>query len=317
MKSDLPLVSIVTPSFNQVAYLEQTILSVLSQQYGNLEYGIIDGKSTDGSLKIIKKYSEKLSWWVSEKDRGQAEAINKGFQRARGQFIAWLNSDDQFLPGAIDGAIQCFTKYPNAVIVHGDVVAVDAENHILNIIRYKDWGLLGLMKFQIIGQPAVFIRKTALDKAGFLDSSYNLLLDHQLWLRVGQLGEIIHVNEPWAMARFHEHAKNIALADQFGDEAKRIVKWMPTQPGLKDLFIKNKRIIYAGAYRLSARYLLDANQPRKAISEYWQSIKQHPGTGLKEWHRILYAALALLGFSRLRKTYLESKAKRFQRRFRH
>lgn len=233
MKSDLPLVSIVTPSFNQVAYLEQTILSVLSQQYGNLEYGIIDGKSTDGSLKVIKKYAEKLSWWVSEKDRGQAEAINKGFQRARGQFIAWLNSDDQFMPGAIDGAIQFFTKYPNAVIVHGDVVAVDAKNHILNIIRYKDWGLLDLMKFQIIGQPAVFIRKAALDKVGLLNSSYNLLLDHQLWLRVGQLGEIIHVNEPWAMARFHENAKNIALAAQFGDEAKRIVKWMPTQPGLK------------------------------------------------------------------------------------
>jgi glycosyltransferase involved in cell wall biosynthesis len=316
VKSDLPLVSIVTPSFNQAAYLEQTILSVLSQHYGNLEYGIVDGKSTDSSLRIIKKYAERLSWWVSEKDQGQAEAINKGFQRAGGQFIAWLNSDDQYLPGAIEGAVRCFAEHPNAVIVHGDVVAVDADNHILNIIRYKDWGLLGLMKFQIIGQPAVFIRKTALDKAGFLDSSYHLLLDHQLWLRVGQLGEIIHVKEPWASARFHEHAKNIALAAQFGDEAKRIAEWMPTQPGLRDFYIKNKRVIYAGAYRLSARYLLDSNQPRKAISEYWQSIKQHPSTGLKEWHRILFALLALLGLSRLRKTYLESKANRFQKRSR-
>ncbi len=316
MKSESPLVSIITPSYNQAAYLEQTILSILSQHYPNLEYGIVDGKSIDGSLEIIKKYADKLSWWVSEKDQGQAEAINKGFQRARGQFIAWLNSDDQLLPGAIENAVKCFTLNPNAVIVHGNVVAIDADNHVLNIIRYRDWGLLGLMKFQIIGQPAVFIRKKALDEAGLLDPSYNLLLDHQLWLRVGQLGEIIHVNEPWANARFHDQAKNIALAAQFGDEAKRIVEWMPTQPGLRDLFIQNKRAIYSGAYRLSARYLLDANQPRKAISEYWQSIKQHPRTGLKEWHRVLYAVLALLGFSRLRKTYLNMKAKRFQKRSR-
>jgi glycosyltransferase involved in cell wall biosynthesis len=312
VKSDLPLVSIITPSFNQAEFLERTIISVLTQTYPNIEYGIVDGKSTDSSLEIIKKYSEKLSWFISEKDRGQAEAINKGFVRAKGEFIAWLNSDDEFLSGAVDAAIKVFKDNPQAVIVHGDVLAVNADNRVINRISYRDWGLPGLMRFQIIGQPAVFMRKSMLDKAGYLDPSYHLLLDHQLWLRLGQMGGIVHIREPWAMARFHEHAKNIVLAAQFGDEAKRIVEWMPTQMGLQDAYRRDEKAIQAGAFRLSARYLLNADLPRKAFAEYWLSLKLHPGSALQEWHRILYSLLAILGLSKLKKIFLDAKAGRYR-----
>jgi glycosyltransferase involved in cell wall biosynthesis len=311
---DLSLVSIVTPSYNQAEFLEQTIRSVLSQTYPRIEYTVVDGKSTDGSLEIIQRHKEKIAWFISEKDRGQAEAINKGFHRAKGEFIAWLNSDDLYLPRAVEAAVKIFSEHPNAAIVHGDVLAVDAESRMLNKIRYKDWGLSDLMKFRIIGQPAVFMRKSMLVKAGYLDPSYHLLLDHQLWLRLGQLGEIVYVHEPWAIARFHENAKNIALAAQFGDEAKRIVEWLPTQPGLLDLYNKNEKAIKAGAFRLSARYFLDANQPRKAFSEYWRSLKLHPSTALQEWHRILYSLLAIVGLSKLKKIYLDAKVRRYQHR---
>jgi len=311
---DLPLVSIVTPSFNQARFLEETIQSVLSQTYPRVEYAVVDGKSTDGSPEIIRKYGKKLAWFVSEKDRGQAEAINKGFSRAKGQFIAWLNSDDLYLPGTLETVVAVFSDHPKAAIVHGDVLAGDAAGQILNRITYQNLGLPELMRFRIIGQPAVFMRKSILDQAGYLDLSYHLLLDHQLWLRLGQLGEIVYIDEPWAMARFHENAKNIAMAAQFGSEAKRIVDSMPTQPGLLDLYHKNEKAIKAGALRLSARYFLDADQPRKAFSEYWQSMMLHPGTALQEWHRIFYSLLAIVGLSKLKTIYLKAKAKRYQHR---
>jgi glycosyltransferase involved in cell wall biosynthesis len=311
---DLPLVSIITPSFNQARFLEQTIQSVLSQTYAKIEYAVVDGKSTDGSLEIIRKYAKKLTWFVSEKDRGQADAINKGFKKANGELIAWLNSDDLYLPGAVEAAVKVFTKHPNAAIVHADVLAGDAEGRILNKITYKNWGLLDLMRFKIIGQPAVFMRKSMLDKAGYLDLNYHLLLDHQLWLRLGQKGEIVYVHEPWAMARFHENAKNTAQAAQFGDEAKRIVEWMPSQPALREEYRKNENAIKSGAFRISARYYLDADLPRKAFSEYWKSLSLHPGTALQEWHRIFYSLLATLGLSKLKRIYLDIKTRRYQRK---
>ncbi len=110
-----PLVSIITPSYNQVQYLEDTIQSVIQQDYPNIEYIVVDGGSTDGSLEVIERYKNKLAWWVSEPDQGQADAINKGFRKASGEIIAWLNSDDLYLPGAISSAVELFQENPHRV----------------------------------------------------------------------------------------------------------------------------------------------------------------------------------------------------------
>jgi hypothetical protein len=299
----LPLVSIVTPSFNQAAYLEQTISSVLQQNYPYLEYWVMDGASTDGSPAIIEKHAHRLAGWVSEKDLGQADAINKGFTRSSGEIIAWLNSDDLYLPGAVQQAVQALQADPGLAMVFADVRSIDSNSKMFNVMRYGDWNLADLMAFNIIGQPGVFMRRSALEKAGYLDLNYHFLLDHQLWLRVAQQGGMQHISQELAAARFHADAKNVAQAARFGQEAFAILEWMQSQPGLKALFDTNTRRIQAGAHRINARYLLDGGLAAPALQAYGRSLRHHPPTAFRESHRILYAALALMGLGRLKDIY--------------
>ena len=289
-----PRVTVVTPSFNQAAYLEATIQSVLSQDYPNLEYMVVDGGSTDGSQEIIQRYAGRLAWWTSEKDRGQADAINKGFARASGEYAAWLNSDDLYLPGAIHSAVRALQADSGRALVFGDVKSIDAVGERINVMTFGDWGLEELMQFNIISQPGVFLRRSALAQAGPLDLSYQYLLDHHLWLRAAQYGSMQYVPEQWAAARFHPEAKNLAHAAQFGREAYRIVDWMAAQPALAESFQRLRRHIMAGAYRMDGRYLLDGGQPGPALRAYLRSLLAHPSVALPEWRRILYAAASLV-----------------------
>ncbi|MFH1447192.1 MAG: glycosyltransferase family 2 protein [Chloroflexota bacterium] len=313
--SSQPLVSIITPSFNQAAYLEQTICSVLEQDYPRIEYLVIDGGSTDGSLEIIQKYAHNLAGWVSEADRGQADAINKGFQRVSGEIVAWLNSDDLYHPGAASAAVAAFKRNPQAGLVFSDVDSIDETGKTFNRMHYSDWGLEDLMIFRIIGQAGVFMRRSKLEQAGMLDTDYHFLLDHHLWLRIGLVTALAYVpGEPWAAARFHAAAKNVALATQFGEEAYRIVTWMEGNPEFAPLMWPIRRKVWAGAHRLNAFYLLDGNQPRAALSAYWKSLLQYPPAVLQDWYRILYALLNLLGLDGLRKAYLRWRRALYQRK---
>jgi glycosyltransferase involved in cell wall biosynthesis len=300
-----PLISILTPSFNQAKYLEQTILSVFSQDYPAIEYLIIDGGSTDGSIEIIKKYSDRIAWWISEKDNGQAEAVNKGLKQAKGKYIGWLNSDDFYLPGAISQAVELLETNPKAAFVFGNVKSIDENGKVTNIMRYDHWKFSDLMHFNIIGQPGVFIRKENMDRVGGLDLNYHFLLDHHLWLRLAAGSDVVYSDKIWAAARFHPNAKNVALAPEFGKEAIRLAKWMEGSSIFSDLWIENKNKVWAGAYRIKARYLLDAGKNWDSIVAYLQGFRFSPGTILPESHRFFYALLSLLGFSFLKKLYLK------------
>jgi GT2 family glycosyltransferase len=315
MISNSRLISIITPSFNQARYLEDTIRSVLEQDYPKLEYILVDGASTDGSVDIIRRYADRLAWWVSEKDSGQAEAINKGFSRATGEIVAWLNSDDTFLPGAISGAVRAFEESPDAVLVYGNMLAVDENGETINILRYDQLSLVDLLCFQIIGQPAVFFRREALEKAGVLDPSYHFLLDHHLWLRIALQGRILHVDETWATARYHAEAKNRARAAEFGHEAFRILDWAQrTQPELASVLAKVGRRARASAHRVDARYLLDGGQPWSALKAWVRALLIHPPTALARLNILVSALLQLSGLGRLRETYLRRRHARFKGR---
>ena len=273
----MQLISIITPSYNQARYLETTIQSVLAQDYARIEYIVVDGGSTDGSVELIKKYQSRLAYWVSEKDNGQADAINKGLARAGGEILAWLNSDDYYVPNTISAAVKIFEENPDVAMLYGDMLAVDEHGQTINLLKYGQLSLEDLLCFQIIGQPAVFFRRAAYEKTGGLDTTFHYLLDHHLWIRLAQHGSILHVPQTWSAARLHAEAKNRAKAAEFGREAFRILDWAKSQPGLSESVDRVERRARASAHRVDARYLLDGGKSISALSAWMRAFLELVG----------------------------------------
>ena len=294
-----PLVSIITPSYNQGEFLEDTIKSVLAQDYPSIEYLIVDGGSTDGSVDIIQKYHSHLAWWVSEPDDGQASAINKGMSQARGEIVAWLNSDDLYLPGAVRQAVEVFQANKQIGMVFGNALTIDAEGCPIKELIFPDWELQDLIGFRIICQPAVFMDRTSFERAAGLDLNYHFMLDHHLWIRIANLKPIKHIPNFWAAARHHKSAKNISQSTEFGRETLELLEWMQSQPDLALIMEQNKRNVLAGAYRLNARYLMDGGQYADSLKSYAKAFFYQPKYTLSHWHRILFALLGLLGVRNL------------------
>jgi glycosyltransferase involved in cell wall biosynthesis len=291
-------VTIVTPSYNQADFLEDCLRSVLSQDYPPIEYLVVDGGSTDGSLEIIRRYADRLAWWVSEPDQGQAEAIAKGFDHARGEIIAWLNSDDILLPGAVTSALRVFQDHPEAGLVYGNAITIDARGRPLNRLDFKNYNLLDLMSFRIICQPSVFMQRRVYEQVGGVDPGYHYMLDHHLWIRMAQVAPIVHTPQAWSAARYHPAAKNASQAAGFSREIHRVLEWMERSQPFKPLIKKHRRQVLGGAYRLSARYLLDGGSPGPALADYLHALWYRPAYALQHWHRMLYAAASLAGLQR-------------------
>ncbi len=201
MHLERPLVSVVTPSFNQAGFIEGTMRSVLDQDYPHVEYLVLDGGSKDASAEIIKRYEHRLAYWTSEPDKGQADAINRGWRMARGKILAYLNADDQYLPGAVARAVEFLSRHPDVGVVYGSCYSVLPAG-----IRYQyvpaDFSLERLMVENFIPQPAVFIRRSVLDQVGLLDDSLHYCLDYELWLRAALAGVRFNRIEGPALASF-------------------------------------------------------------------------------------------------------------------
>ena len=299
-----PLVTIVTPSYNQAQYLEKTMLSVLNQDYPHMEYFVMDGGSTDGSVEIIEKHASKLAGWVSEKDKGQADAVNKGFALAKGDIVGWLNSDDLYYPGAISGAVKAFQDHPEASIVFSDVNSIDSHGNAFNRMTFGDWKLKDLMCFNIISQPGVFMRRVVLEEAGYLGLDYHYLLDVELWLRMAAVAEPFYVPDVvWSAARMHDDAKNRAQALKFGPEAFRIAKWLCEDERFYPLSSQIFKQIWAGAYRIDASYHAEAEDYHGALKSYWQMMKRQPFQSPKAYARLVKSLINVIGFRRLNETY--------------
>ena len=218
-----PLVSIVTPSYNQAKYLEETIRSVLAQDYPRIEYIVVDGGSTDGSLEILRKYADRLAWWVSEPDQGQTEAINKGFGRATGEIMAWLNSDDTYQPNAVSEAVAFLQAYPEVGLVYGDAHFINAEGQIIGKFNARQTSYKRLRRGGVyIPQQAAFWRADLWNQVGPLDPSFYFAMDYDLWVRLARITEIRYTPQWWANFRLHGETKTIAADERCWPEMLRI-----------------------------------------------------------------------------------------------
>jgi len=218
-----PLVSIITPSFNQGRYLEETIQSVLGQDYPRIEYLIVDGGSTDGSLEIIRRYADWLGWWVSEPDRGQTEALNKGFARARGEVMAWLNSDDSYLPGAISEAVAYLQAHPEAGMVYGEANLVDQDGQVIGQFPTRQTDYRRLRRGYVhIPQQAAFFRADLWRQVGPLDPSFYFAMDYDLWVRLARIAELHYQPRRWANFRLHSQGKSVISDDRCWPEMLRV-----------------------------------------------------------------------------------------------
>lgn len=214
MKNEWPKISVVTPSYNQGEFIERTINSVLSQNYPSLEYIIIDGGSTDNSVEIIKKYEKDITYWVSEKDDGQTQAINKGFRRATGDIVAWLNSDDEYTPGALEAVAKTFMANEKTDFVFGNMLSVDIEGNLLRYDRNTRFSFSALVLFgMVISQPSCFWKKSLLEKHGYLDETKHFSMDYEFFCRIGKHIHPKHINKPLSRFRWHEEQKSGKILD--------------------------------------------------------------------------------------------------------
>jgi glycosyltransferase involved in cell wall biosynthesis len=221
-----PKISIITPSYNQGQFLEDTILSVLNQSYPNLEYIIIDGGSTDNSIDIIKKYEECLAYWVSETDQGQTHAINKGLKLSTGEILNWINSDDLLTLGSLHIVGKAFTIAPEADFCFGDFSLIDEKGRLIISRKSPPYRFRTLFYGrQLSCQPAVFFRRSVLEKIGYLDETFAFCMDLEFWIRAASKGmRFRQTKQLLAKARMHRGAKTAQLQEVLHEEHKAIVR---------------------------------------------------------------------------------------------
>jgi glycosyltransferase involved in cell wall biosynthesis len=217
------LISIVTPSHNQAHYIEETIQSVLSQGYPQIEYLIVDGGSTDDTVNIIKKYEDKLAWWTTEKDGGQTDAINKGFAYASGDILAWINSDDTYEPGAVAAAVRDLHEHPEVGMVYGDCNYINESGRVIGKFNASQTNYRLLRQgYTHIPQQTMFFRADLWKQIGPLDPSFYFAMDYDLWTRIAARTEIKYVPRTWANFRLHTSGKSILADDRCWPEMMRV-----------------------------------------------------------------------------------------------
>ena len=283
--STWPRISIVTPSYNQGQFIEETIRSVLLQDYPNLEYIIIDGGSTDNSVEIIKRYEPWLTFWISEKDRGQSHAINKGWQHGTGELFAWLNSDDYLEPGVLGRVASYYKQGENSSLgmIYGRSKIIDQDrDYLFSIGESFELSRPLIDLIDPFPQPSVFITKKAIDRTGFLDESMHYAMDLDLFIRIALSFPIFFTDEIWSTVRFSPDTKTSKNPNGFMSDQISILKKLDKIQVGHDSFSKIKKQAYASVFIRSARFDLRSGYYLRVIKDIIQAFGKEPFFTLNE-----------------------------------
>jgi len=269
-----PKISIITPSFNQKKWIEETIRSVLLQNYPNLEYFIIDGGSTDGSVEIIKKYSPWLSGWITQKDKGQSDAINKGLRMVSGDIIAWINSDDYYLPGAFLKIAGSFSKYSSAGLIFGRAVNIDEHSRPMGLMKTGTYSFKNqLTQRMVIAQQAAFWKKEVSMAVGEVREDLHYAMDFEYWIRIGRKYPIVQIQDTIACYRRTAQSKGGTATSKWGPEFIKILDEIYNNKLNEKRLDEIKEQSYAGAYLRGAIGYLNSYEVEKARQWIAEAIK--------------------------------------------
>ena len=261
-----PLVSVITPSYNQGRFIEETIESVLSQDYDNIEYIIVDGGSTDNTAGIIKKYDGKLTY-ITEKDNGQSDAINKGFRMASGEIVAWLNSDDVYEPGCVSRAVEEFEKNSKLGLLYGEGYIIDEKSTKIRVFEHTQefdyWKLVNFWDY--IMQPTTFFKKCYLQQVGYLDEDLQYCMDWDLWIKLAAVSEVKYIPDLLACSREYGETKTSTGGDK---RLREIISLLQKYSG-------KKRPLGVESYKASTFYTKHANSiwPIKKLAGLYLTYK--------------------------------------------
>ena len=216
-------ISVIIPSYNQGAYLEETILSIINQNYTNLEIILIDGKSTDNSIEIIRKYENSFSYWVSEKDLGQSDAINKGFREASGEIITWLCSDDLYTPNSLNMVNEIFSNLsPEVGLIHGSSIIFTGKKTIRLNKGTDDDSLENILSGMTFPQPSTFFRRSLLQKSGLLDLHLHFGMDYDLFCKFAIITKFKSIDFCFSKYRLHSESKTVSAVSKFIDDWSKV-----------------------------------------------------------------------------------------------
>lgn len=272
--SEWPLVSIVTPSLNQSQFIKETIDSVLSQGYPNLEYWVMDGGSKDRTLEILRSYGDRINW-LSETDSGQSQAINNGWRLTKGEIITWINADDLLAPGAIIRAVNVLQSHPELSGTYGDCIYISGSGETIKTYPVQPYNFERLFTEteNFIPQPGTFLRRDIVNRAGDLDEAFHYVMDYDLWLRMGLYAPMKYLPVKSGYARLHDTAKTIQAITGFADEFIRMYHKLLSHPRYPAHLRGKERQVLHNVHVHSASFYFWGGQPERArqmLRHAWQ-----------------------------------------------